>query len=1665
MSSCNIKRKDVELHILKDIFEKSDKWGFKNKLKTVPNRDKISQGDNYSGHTLEVKSRYKQNPYTVKKHMDNLAKEINKAYQLDLNNPVAHVTQTTDGALLTIKANSRLIEAYQKKGFADEKIIPDEIFEVDEVNSRILKLASLEQESNFLKEELQYKGEILEELYAKIDETNSKGELENLNFEIENLKVDIQNVRTSYENALSNISDLEIELRPYKENSEEDLAFAPLEQKYSNNLNTVKRPISDYFDDVQEFYKDQLKTLNQKIKSIDRQIGKGFSNDKDLINQRTKLDLVRLKYEETINQMKNSNSFYILKVLFDEIESINQALDNATPEENLSERVDFVNLMVQGVSHLRKNLVSDLESLQDFIGFDELSSQVNKMNKKYAEEMPKIGRTIAESDILFQNYFADLTDQEIDDLFSVGDDIGVMEKLTLGVGQSTNKDGILPQIAKSLLDNAKIEHDSIPKDKKDRLIKAAETLKSKDYSWIFELSEYGNRTGNLINFYSSEFAEAIKYYYKIYNSSKKNKTSNQAVAEQLQWLKANIEIVDITKLKWVKDLYENEFGAYFTSSDIEMDEYENELKRLLGPLYEIEKEKIKKRLELFNFNRQSLIANNDPDADRKILLQNPFEFVRNFNSEEPETTLYGMDSQGSMFSVLVDPNINNFSFLPKEKVIDRIDMFGNVTYKDTNYYNKDFYKMAEDPNKFEYWKAITDLYQNYINPVYNKDLYSGISYGKVEEDLFETVATAKGLDKVVSGYQKAATIVRSGFYHPMSTKKDGEIHRNYTDVVEGKRRILRDSLNLKSVDELYTMSEKLGLNIPKDAPKRVFVREISTFEALKGTSTDLNRVTITLTDLASYHAARQDVLPKIEALLEYHKTLVSDNNLGKERKASIERFQNFIDVVVKNQPNLDGNEKIIDKKAIASLNSKSKVKQVAEKVGKYYSKTDKKAKKIFEEAQKTGHTAGETNFVYKGKYYKSVKSKKDNKIVYFETDIETDESRILNNMEFETVFQEYLLNKLDNLGVVATTASVINAVQKGLIFQGMYLNPYSGVTNRLEGKDTNWRMDATGVYWTPGNMEVAENFLALANVTGLAHKATGLQTNRINQLNIFRRLLKNMDIIQDRKAEIDKNIALSNNNYSEWLNGYAMAIDNPEFKNQGGIVLSILMDVKVKDDNGVEHPIFDKEKNEFTIFNLVDGQLELKEGFRKYNEITWGKFSINKKDPKNNSYALARAKMKSAIARSQGNYDNTDTIMALNSVIGRLLMQYKRWMPEHYMQRFNTNDKDFDLSTGKRKSKGRYIAVTDNLGALAGAIGVSLGITVGMTSTIGFLGIGTVALASGIYLKRAYNRKNVLNQANQVMVLAEFLKSVLGNTINYPLRLAHLPAKFRLPAKVNSDSTGLTMEEANLITAATRDLAGMLNMLWITALAYGLLWDEDDPEAKQRANFVDNQLTKLLTSQAMWINPQLLMEDAFRTSLFNQINKVYNSAKEIAKDDTDWSKASGALPMPTIIKNLLDTGSLVQNKRDFTPGLWQDNWGKNIATNGEYGLKKDIKSTRKKLKESLLEEYSDMLEDRYPNLEEEEIQNIAERETQNTMKVYMPKKRSGMTHKEYSKTINLEKLKDIDVEELVTDINRISVTEEDDSNSTKRRKSSRGSSRKSKEYRTPLTDEYDSEED
>lgn len=311
-------------------------------------------------------------------------------------------------------------------------------------------------------------------------------------------------------------------------------------------------------------------------------------------------------------------------------------------------------------------------------------------------------------------------------------------------------------------------------------------------------------------------------------------------------------------------------------------------------------------------------------------------------------------------------------------------------------------------------------------------------------------------------------------------------------------------------------------------------------------------------------------------------------------------------------------------------------------------------------------------------------------------------SKIIKREEYLSAYQNKLTQDEESEKLYLTWRSVNDGLMSLLAGKSLMINPESGIKNRWEGEFTNIRLAAQGLF-TYGMRELyaAKRFLNVVLLSkskmGGAKVAEFITPEHYAQLKIYELFTKQMSLYQDHT-----NLDLVDD---EKYKLTAWSIDFPETHNQGENILSTLIhkNIKVKDINGKEFPLFDTEAGKYGKFTIFDeneavknNRLKLKSEFdTEENRILWENWIVYK-----DNYDSLQLIHDCAInvTRAQGNYEKGDVAGTQSVWYLRDLWQFKKWFFSHLKQRYN--DTTIDYRAGTLNNKGLYDILMENPKAL-----------------------------------------------------------------------------------------------------------------------------------------------------------------------------------------------------------------------------------------------------------------------------------------------------------------------------------------------------------------------------
>lgn len=822
--------------------------------------------------------------------------------------------------------------------------------------------------------------------------------------------------------------------------------------------------------------------------------------------------------------------------------------------------------------------------------------------------------------------------------------------------------------------------------------------------------------------------------------------------DMVDWIRENTDVINPFLIPEVIERYytDNYVGHYFKNEDGSKfsvgDDYKNELiKRVGGKRYnEIVSSLFEQIDTLVYLNEEKEKAAEtavsegkdfNPDSyNYKIITNNVLDFLKGYF--EGKSEIMSTIGKSENFFTAFDATAERagLQFLPKK------DKFVNHKFLELMK-NDDIRRM------YELMKQAGE----YIGNTYNMKTYDKVYIPMFKKEFGDLIGTVSNIHKKHFG--EFARDLSNGMSRLFSVADKGESKN-------------KDSKEVKTNLDLsykYTHDELLKAYMLDGTPEKEAEEKVKK-EIDNMFSKDFLRSLQAGLILASQHKARLDMKDKTEIFTHIYNEIKDFN--GEYRKNAIERNEAFVNKVLYNQSHSH-----IDKSNKRSYSPEEiKIIQEYEKLRDDIKKDDNFLEngKVFIDDKIDG-------FSYKFRILRDVNGKRF--FMFNNHKIDTKE-------DFLYLLDRYIKAKKEKFGrSFYWVEGGIALLHQLSIYKGLMFSPSGGVFNRLEGKTTNFIWDASGIYWKPGAMAMAESMLSFANTNKYITDITGAlipnynkNANRMKKfenVEIIRQVLKRLGGLQtkqnvlDQVSEREKGLS---DNFMEAL--FRFAVEDPEFKNQASIAIAILNDTKVKytDEKGVEKevPIVDDNGN-FTCFALdKEGKLIVKEGYD---------FSLN-----SNAMYNLQSRIQATVAQIQGNYLNSDNLLIKNNLFGKAFSGFQGWWYSHLYRRFRIND-DYNIqinpATGKVLTDGVYVDLYKrHKPVLFSASIVTALVTFGFTG-IGLSTILPILLSSPFFMgvllrtlgKQQFNKKVIEEKRQTMDDLMVFGKHLLINSLKFNINL------------------------------------------------------------------------------------------------------------------------------------------------------------------------------------------------------------------------------------------------------------------------------------------------------
>lgn len=1321
----------------------------------------------------------------------------------------------------------------------------------------------------------------------------------------------------------------------------------------------------DNYDKYKERLEKKLDYINFDIESTNAQIGNlkvNHPNRPKLAKKANILNEYR-KYIETqlvkLNEIKSNDPILYLDLFNESILRTYNTILNINKTKKIGDPyvlqdaiydIQFINMYVDQLAELYTGENDKVADEQTQRVIETLKANIEKLNKLTVN----LGRTLTEQLIIEdpniqQNFFHGMTEEEMQnaaeklimDIFD--DNQGTNSTFDYFSGSMSTFKKDLPHtqvILKYLYKELKARTSQINA-YKERIDDIAKKIGNKYRDEVFLERKNGELTGKLIDYFNADWKELTNKFRRI---SRYNDTVENIYMKKLAWLKEYGQVLDFRRIREIrnyklKDVDGNETGetfleyasrmgyGYLTSKEYS-DEfnipYEEKLKEELGIMYDHYIQKAISKLQNYYNYQQELMSSYGTVEFEVGLKQNPLDFLtKQFDSNgkvNDKVIIYNLKFDDGT-SKTVASNMDNVVILPRDI---------------KKYKNEDFENLT--PEEIELWSILRDVLSNYINPVFNDAHDDDLSLPKFMQGFLETIK-GNGLKKAT---ERSIAGIKSSFFISDLREGNFSVLKSYTDNTEAQFHNISETLSMMNDDQIDEQAEKYKVDTSLEREEKIF--KIASRIVYEPYSKQVLKSVGTLLDLTANQIARENTAPLAWALLQHHKSIADPTSVSSQKienhvkkrvlgqatsggRKGNERLSN-----AKLGKNKDGSANLLQRTLTQSGKIPILGKVLNEYTLKNLSEADRALIEIFKELQKTDGFENTMSFFdydkdVQVKYEYNEKSESYYRWVAVDGHFDYQNKEEITFEEFEKALTDYVNKKIHEMGVDMTVAGFTNGILSALIFKGLGWSPRAGIFNRLEGKLSAYKMDATGHYWKEGNYVAASNFLFGANSRRVYQRLANLYGTeslkfRNSQLNIFSEFFKATNLLQDKKSELDRNVDITRKKYEKWgemLDPYEWAVNLPEWKTQLAVGLAVLMDFKIIDKYGNEHFIFDKDKMEFTAHEIdINGNLRLKEDFRTPENINnWEEFSndIDIKD----SFDVFSNKATWCISRTNGNYSDLDTNLAVSNTLVRPFMLFRRWMPEHMMNRYATGE-GINLMTGQKNVKGNFLTALESpeialtLGAV-NAITSSLNPIV-ILGNLGMLGYGVIHSLRRI-------SKNVEGEVRSFGPMLRVLGQVLIETFNaFPMFFSR-KMRFKtqlLDGVVNQRSIfnyKFTEEDVGNLKYLSREMGtkvALISVLFtMKAFLMGLIKGDDDDdknkymtneqkELMKMYNFVQNQGAKLSDTFFKFSNPIFEFKDFVTGGSLRNANDFYDLSMSLLEGDyrylSDSKKIQRLSPFP-----------------------------------------------------------------------------------------------------------------------------------------------------------------------
>ena len=1411
------------------------------------------------------------------------------------------------------------------------------------------------------------------------------------------------------------------------------------------NLNTVN-PVNKTI--VQPNFDDYLKHKQKLLKNVEKTITRLY-NDKrlhDTVEVNKKLTRFNFIKEALENDIKDFNSpidrIELVKDYFDkDTKTINELLSNPTLDNIFLAKYIFEYLERTKRSEAKEGDIFALKGDQKF------SPEVKELIKQIESTLEDTKNNI---DDAVDRVFLQLLEKNAeglsklhpgkslneikDELLKNLQDINKLESMFFTQGTNlTSKKNIIDELIvleyerSKHLQNARIQpiiqtiNQLIPGIETE-LAKQGKSFKFRnkqvyDYNWLYRQSRTAEP--QLVSKFSKHWDTTIKLLHKKYSDDLREARSNRDWAEVERLLRNKFndlnDKTEFINIGLLHDLQEVEFQRGTSQeaevykkeliSKIGQEEYDRVLEnqRILLDKFKNEAELIiQVKLQSEGVAEISALSNNAKNSiENSIKRIDPMAFLDSFYSGYKGMVVikYGtqMDEK---------PSCLNFnSYIPKAK---------NNVGLDTEFYDKNFTEIENNPVMYEFWQKIregvllinenlvdSDLKLKYnsilnfkegitketLNKSFIQQLKGGVSWMENIKSFLKNIISAKVTKYNDSEYVQLA--------HQLKTV-EGEVNQEfelmktdisniigstllpntiiaYNQLSKADQQAIADAVGADNIKEFEDQATNKGLFRPDDlkyfAQKRVMEQQSLNLPAMiKG-----------LLELSADHQAR--AASKNETNIYRMKSaaiLIAENGWhqkqGAVRENEIKRQDFFYEKVILNKNQKDHSWNI--SKGIISQLHKDKFNGPL--VGEHFYKN---------------YNANE-----KAIYTAAIQRMK-------QIDTEIDNTTSTAKLALLSIEKEALAQRVDLLGKDYMLSALFdNTVNTLRVKMGLAFNILAALNNFKQGFITTLNRD--GEFWQRGNIYPVQHFVGLRN---LRHINSSVK----KEWDIADLFIEQLGIVETGTNELQKAEAEIKNK-AGWMQPMFLT-EKVEYRNQAKGILAMAMDMEIEhateknpDGTPAKYPLFNGAK--FIPYINDNGVLKLKPEFDT---------------PKNRSHLLSmdskeisdwKLNVRTMNNSMNGDYTKTGVTRIKNSLFTRPLMTYKTWIPEYISARWKY--KQANVLTGQEETGFMLASLINKKTSVAASLMLATTGVLGVATASPVLAVGFVA-SLGLGYGYAKYKGAKTNTSAQLMVditepIAIVQQAMYFLKMINPLALAEMPIntifgkELIKPVEFKSEFN-LTDQEKKGLRSMGRNMQQLAILMLVKISIQLFLKDNEDDEPKGEIG--TPQRDKYLAQQESRANGH-----HFYNFLENQISGTFNESSFGTDPAAIW-KAGSEGGIEGQLKNIIKLGNSLfhpfdeiqkgprqgQNKLGnamramFLPALFRDlghstyalgfenamltEWDKTESFDGIFDSdyktdKKTITKERNEKKQDLINQYEEINNVDYDEMTEYEQDNV-----------------------------------------------------------------------------------------